>query len=138
MRPLDASLSEQRQETPTYNYWRSLDGGATWSKVSLPGVSPASFAVLAIPAYGGHGSYVISRSADDAFRLNPDDVTTWWSADGGVTWKWLPDLLGAEGSYLIDGEYTVIALAPDGTVFAAAQHAPGPGGNPNSVGGVVE
>jgi hypothetical protein len=122
VRPLDDPLSSQPPATPSW--WRSQDGGATWSKVSLPGTSPFA-SLIATPAYGGQGSYALRVVANDVSSAGQQpiyDTAMWWSADGGATWKQLPDLRGAEGGYIIGG--AAVALAPDGSVFASAQHAP--------------
>lgn len=102
-------------------FWRSLDGGATWSQIRVPGES-----LLATPAYGGKGGYLLAMTTSLVSSSNQTplyDTTAWWSGDSGATWKQLPDLRGAEGGYLIGGE--PVALAPDGSVIGTGQHALG-------------
>jgi hypothetical protein len=124
---LDAPTSGQPSDPPTW--WRSLDGGATWSKVSLPSDS-ALTTLMATLAYGGQGSYALSvtwSTISGDSQPPVYDAALWWSANGGASWKLLLDLRGAERGYVIAG--AAMALGPDGSVFASARHAPGGSGD---------
>lgn len=120
VRPLDAPLSGQPPNPPVF--WRSLDGGATWSQATLPGNT-----LYATPRADGHGSYALSVTTTDVStqpQTPLDDAAIWWSADSGATWTRLPDMQGLENGYVLGGgAYWGIALAADGSVFATAQHA---------------
>lgn len=116
---LDAPLSGQPLSGPTF--WRSLDAGATWSKLATPDGTQG----LAAPAEAGEGYAlaVTPHNVNVSGQSTPlFDVTLSWSADGGTTWRPLPDLTGFGGGYVI-GSGANVAIAPDGAVFLAAQHA---------------
>lgn len=116
--PLAAPLSGQPPVSPTW--WRSLDGGATWRQVTLPGAS-----LQATLAVGGQRTYALSVTGKDVAPAGQPtiyDAVIWWSADGGATWKKLPDMTGLERGFVIGG--SPVALAPDGSVYAKAQHDP--------------
>lgn len=124
MRPLNAPLSGQPPTLPTF--WRSLDGGWTWSQVTLPGQN----LTWVPPVAGGQGTYALSTTLNDVASVDQQpiyDEAIWWSADGGGTWRRLPDLRGIEQGYVIGG--SAVALAPDGSVFALAQHDPAGSGD---------
>lgn len=120
VRSLDAPLSGQ-PPNPTV-FWRSLDGGATWSQVTLPGAT-----LYATPRSDGAGAYALSVTTIDVSTQSQtplSDAEIWWSADSGATWSRLPDMQGLENGYVLGGgAYWGIALAADGAVFASAQHA---------------
>jgi hypothetical protein len=103
-------------------YWRSVDGGLTWSRITLPGGLP-----LLVRASDGTGYYALSSASQVTGNVSGNpvyDTAYWWSRDVGVGtagWKRLPSLTGIEHGYVIAGSATA-ALAPDGTVFVAAQH----------------
>lgn len=105
-------------------FWRSRDGGATWSQVTLPGAdqNPAGG-----PFLSAAGDYALCMSLTNIATDNPNplyDAQMWWSADDGATWKRLPDMRGLENGYVIAGEGSngELALAPDGSVFVSAEH----------------
>lgn len=108
-------------------WWRSTDGGATWSQELLPTAARAQWTTFTVtPGIGNHGAYAMlsaSKDLDTSGTTQIDDTSIWWSADDGATWKLLPDLRGAESGFVTGG--LVAALAPDGSVFEQAQHTPG-------------
>ena len=116
---LDAPLSGQPPSPPVY--WRSLDAGATWSQMKIPGTG-----LIATPDASGTRGYALAVSTRDVSASGQPpiyDVTLSWSADSGATWRTLPDLLGFGNGYVI-GSGAQLALAPNGAVFISAQHAP--------------
>ncbi|HEX8729015.1 MAG TPA: hypothetical protein VF739_10350 [Ktedonobacterales bacterium] len=116
--PMAASLSGQPPVSPTW--WRSLDGGATWRQVTLPGDS-----LQVTRSSDGQRTYALSVKERDVAPTGQSptyDATMWWSADGGATWKKLPDMAGLADDFVIGG--SPVALAPDGSVYAHAQHDP--------------
>lgn len=68
-----------------YTLWRSVDGGATWSRVSSLATTYTEL-VAASPALGGHGVWIYAQ------RLESSRSTTWVSLDQGATWSQTPDL----------------------------------------------
>jgi photosystem II stability/assembly factor-like uncharacterized protein len=119
-RSLEAPHSGQPTSGPIY--WRSLDGGATWRQVTLPGTGALPMRLYATGRY----ALVVSSTNVSTDNQNPlYDAQMWWSADSGATWKRLPDMRGLENGYVIAGGRGngTLALAPDGSVIAAAQHA---------------
>ena len=106
-------------------FWRSLDGGATWSQVTLPGANQNSAGGSFLYAAGNY-ALCMDETNISTDNQNPlYDAQMWWSADSGATWKRLPDMRGLENGYVIAGGDSngELALAPDGSVIAAAQHA---------------
>jgi hypothetical protein len=103
-------------------YWRSVDGGVSWSRITLPGGLP-----LLVRSSAGSGYYGLSSASQQTGDVNGSpiyDTTYWWSAgigSGTASWTRLPALSGIEHGYVIAGS-SIAALAPDGTVFVAAQH----------------
>lgn len=115
-----APLSGQPPSSPIY--WRSLDGGATWRQVTLPGTDALPMRLYATDSY----ALAVSSTNVSTDNQNPlYDAQMWWSANSGATWKRLPDMRGLENGYVIagGGGNGTLALAPDGSVIAAAQHA---------------
>jgi photosystem II stability/assembly factor-like uncharacterized protein len=109
MRPLEAPLSGQPPSPPVF--WRSLDGGATWSQATLPGAT-----LYATPRSDGHGSYALSVTTTDVSSQAQSplyDAAIWWSADSGATWTRLPDMQGLEHGYVLGGGASTIALAAE-------------------------
>lgn len=103
-------------------FWRSLDGGASWSQVTPPGTYSLPVRLDAT------GQYALSVSFTDISTDSQNplyDEQMWWSADSGATWKRLPDMAGLENGYVIAGTGSngELALAPDGSVIVSAQHA---------------
>ncbi|MGH2503007.1 MAG: hypothetical protein ACRDID_10870, partial [Ktedonobacterales bacterium] len=106
-------------------FWRSLDGGATWSQVTLPSANLNGVTVYGMNLYAT-GQYALAVAEADISSDNQNslyDAQIWWSADSGATWKRLPDMRGLENGYVIAGGESGVALAPDGSVIATAQHA---------------
>jgi hypothetical protein len=103
-------------------YWRSVDGGVTWSRITLPGGLP--LLVLSSAGSGYYGLSSASQQTGDVDGSLVYDTTYWWSAgigSGTASWTRLPSLSGIEHGYVIAGS-DIAALASDGTVFVAAQH----------------
>ncbi|HEX8727237.1 MAG TPA: sialidase family protein [Ktedonobacterales bacterium] len=120
--PLAAPLSGQ---PVSQVFWRSLDGGATWSQVTLPSANVNGVTVYGMNLYAV-GQYALAVAEADISTDNQNplyDSQIWWSANSGATWKRLPDMRGLENGYVIAGGESGVALAPDGSVIATAQHA---------------
>lgn len=106
-------------------YWRTTDGGVTWTQVQLPGDLP-----IFVRSVDGTSYYGLSldRPRDGTGGYLNGTITPYGSSDGGATWKALPTFAGVENGYLdptllgMNGGFT---LTPDGQVIAAAQHTSG-------------
>lgn len=119
---LEAPLSGNPPSGPIY--WRSLDGGATWRQVTLPGVNQNAMQGARLYATGAYALWVAENNLSTGNQNPLYDSQMWWSADSGATWKRLPDMRGLENGFVIAGGDSngELALAPDGSVIAAAQH----------------
>ncbi len=111
------------------DYWQSTDGGNTWSPVWK--TAPIGTFPIFTRSATGSNYYAISTVTTQigSGEGSIEDTTVQWSANGGASWENLPDLRGAENGYVVGGapDSSQIALAPDGTVFLAAQHTPNGG-----------
>jgi len=103
-------------------YWQSTDGGATWTRAWANSALPNGLPTF-VRAANGSGFYAVAITATNIYDGgNANDATLSWSSDGGATWTHLPSMRGLEGGYVIGGGFMPV-IAPDGTVFAAADHA---------------
>lgn len=119
--PLAAPLSGQ---PVSQVFWRSLDGGTTWSQATLPSANVNGVTVYGANLYAT-GTYALAVAEADISNGGQNslyDAQIWWSADSGATWKRLPDMRGLQNGYVIAGGESGVALAPDGSVIATAQH----------------
>lgn len=106
----------------TEQFWRSTDGGNTWAPV-WASLGLTSGLPTFVRAANGAGYYALAITGQASYdNGNVNDATLSWSDDGGVTWRKLPDIRGIEGDFVVGGGFESM-IAPDGTVFAAGQHA---------------
>jgi hypothetical protein len=92
---------------PITFYFRSTDGGNTWTPVNVPGQQP-----VFIQAAGGGAYYGVSiKTAYPA--------TAYFSRDSGTTWTALPTFAGVENGYLDPNtlQWAIPIVTPDGRVL---------------------
>jgi hypothetical protein len=77
--------------------WKTVDGGATFTKVSAPGLGRTGYwdfrynsHIVAVPGVSGH-LFALAGRTDDGTR------PYWRSTDGGRTWTEKSNLLNAHG-----------------------------------------
>lgn len=106
-------------------YFKSTDGGRTWTALATP-ISNLS-------------NLSVTRSADDSttYIIGSGPVVPsqggmnflgYYSKDGGATWKPLPTFTGVENGYLDPGSFGVYGayVLPDGSVISTTFHTTGP------------
>ena len=87
-------------------YFRSTDGGTTWTQVSVPGQLP-----VFIQAAGGGAYYGVSIKTTSP-------ATAYFSRDSGATWTALPTFAGVENGYLDPNtlQWSIPTVTSDGRV----------------------
>lgn len=104
----------------------SVDGGAHWANVTVPGYSaqppPSESIVVQTPV--ASQPWHLCVAYDDSLNIhNPTPNTLTCSTDGGQTWQPVPDLnltfTNAKGTGTFVAPAGVFAIADDGAVLAA-------------------
>ena len=127
--PLDAPLTRDRggatldtyvaasSAAPTY-YFSSVDGGTTWSKMSLP----SDYINWMSYTRSADGSHAYGTGVDQDLSVQPFRQIPLFSSDGGSSWRKLPMLENLEGGY-VDANF-VYGLMPstDGSVLIPTVH----------------
>jgi BNR/Asp-box repeat len=105
-------------------YFRSTDGGVTWTKIGLPANAALSGATFA-PSHAHSGQYVglvLARSLD---VTSGAQVSLLYSVDSGVTWRPVPSIAGAGGGWPDPstlGQNGQLAVTPSQTIFVGTTH----------------
>lgn len=97
-------------------YYRSTDGGTTWTRINVPGRMPCF-----TQAASGRTYYGVTVNAPNTANM---PAVASWSRDGGLTWSALPTLQYVEGGYPDPaslGAFGLLTITADGTVVAASQ-----------------
>lgn len=104
-------------------YWKTSDGGVTWTQIQLPGDLPIFQQSIAGGLYYGLSLHY-PRDATGAFIANAP-ITPYFSSDGGATWQAQPTLAGVEQGYLDPTQLGVnggLAVTPNGLIISATRH----------------
>lgn len=101
-------------------YWKTSDGGVTWTQIQLPGDVP-----IFTRSDSGYYGLSLNVPRDTYGNYTGGPITPYASGDGGASWSALPTFAGVEQGYLDPtqlGGDGGIAVTPDGEVIAAARH----------------
>ena len=121
-RPLSQPLSSQ-PPTPNY-YFKSTDGGRTWTTFATPASNLNNLAF--IRSSDGTTTYALGTALAVPNQPAATNVA-FYSTDGGAHWRRLPTLAGVENGYLDPGSLgsSGAYVFPDGSVAAMAFHSSG-------------
>jgi photosystem II stability/assembly factor-like uncharacterized protein len=104
-------------------YWKTADGGVTWTQVQLPGDLPIFAQSTAGGLYYGLSLHR-PRDANGVYIVNAP-ITPYFSSDGGATWSAQPTFAGVEQGYLDPTQLGVnggLVVTPNGMVISASRH----------------
>lgn len=103
---------------PAPVFYRSDDGGNTWTKMTIPGGLP-----LFTRAASGSAFYGVSLVPPQPPSTSP---TLYWSHDSGATWTPLPTLQGVEGGWIDPTSLGIgLVIGPDGSIYTDTLHPTG-------------
>ena len=114
-------------------FWSSVDAGAHWTKIAVPGLgAPGENVVVQAPVADQPWHLCAANDDDqDLKNLKPNTLTC--SSDGGQTWQSAPALnitftngKGANGKGTFATPTDVFALASDGAILALSSGSAGP------------
>lgn len=123
--PLSQPFSSQ--PLPPIMYFRSTDGGHSWTQLTLPSSTGSIQSIQDVePSSDGSHVYVIDviTLAQSSQGLPAGTRIAFYSTDGGTSWRQLPTLVGVENGYPSptslgnDG----IFVLPNGWVIASTFH----------------
>jgi hypothetical protein len=114
----DTLPKNQCDTTPTKSsLWKSGDGGATWSKVSMPACTLINLTFASSTGGSGFAGVALATGLESA---HPTAFGILYSDDSGATWSVLPVFSPPHGTPAAadTGTPPSLAIAPSGAVIA--------------------